>query len=127
MTSNPYRIYTSDGEYVVTTDNPAQAIRGTLADMFQLWARLDAFVRTQEANGPLPASHQVIQQMGIGLDEEYIDTVTAQELAEAEGRPIGARTLLYNLNHGNVPGAVKTGGRWTLSRNQFLQWIRMRS
>ena len=124
MTDNPFHIYTTDNEYVVTGDNPAQAIRGTLADIFQLWARLDAFVRTQEADGELPATHQRIQV--VDTDEEYIDTVTAQELAEAEGRSIGPRTLLYNLNQGNVPGAVKTGGRWTLSRSQYLQWLRMR-
>jgi hypothetical protein len=63
----------------------------------------------------------------VDTDEEaYIDTLAAQELARAEGRPIGARTLLYNLNAGNIPGAAKSGGRWILSEPQFLRWLRIK-
>jgi hypothetical protein len=117
-----YRIYNSadKGHYVITPDDPAQTIRGDLSDILSLWARLDRFVRDQTTDGALPLT----DPRSAGAD--ILDMTDALELAEAQGHPIAQRTLRYNLDAGNIPGAEKPRGRWQIPRGHFLEWLNNR-
>jgi hypothetical protein len=115
-----YKVYTTNGSYIVTPDDPAQTIRCDLSDLLQLWARLDAFIRDQQPDGTIAVTDPLASAT------EVLDMPDALALAVEVGHDIKERTLRWNLNEGNVPGAIKDGGRWKLPRAQFLEWLRNR-
>jgi len=117
-----YRMYsTAPGEYLITPDDPTQTIRGDLSDMLRLWSRLDAFIRDQQTDGALT----VTDPLSAAVD--VLEMPDALALAEELGFPIRERTLGWNLQQGNVPGATKDGGRWKMPRALFVSWLRGRA
>jgi hypothetical protein len=115
-----YRIYQTNDEYIVSPDDPTQVIRGELADILRLWARLETFIRDQKPDGIIEATNPLVSAT------ELLDMPEALKVAHSEGYDIKERALRWNLDKGNIAGAIKDGGRWKIPRGHMLEWLRNR-
>jgi hypothetical protein len=89
-------------------------------EKLRLWSRLDTFIRTQETDGVLTVTDP------LAAVADVLEMPEALSFAEEIGIPIRERTLRWNLSHGNVPGALKDGGRWRIRRGLFMEWLKGR-
>lgn len=125
-----FNLYESHNQFIVTNGDPANILRiHSLSDLLALRQRLNQYIDTQQADGPIPED-------GPLAESEWIDTVTARRLAEDQGTRISMTGLRSALDRGNIPGARKRsksgraqteqGGQWEMPRWAFLQWMEER-
>jgi hypothetical protein len=126
-----FTLYTDENGFVLTNGHVTNALRiATLEDLLRLRQRINQYIDTQQADGPLPEVNQIAQA-------EMIDTLGAIKLAEALGYGvIPQQTLRSACDAGNIEGAhkrsrsgraqTKRGGRWEFSPEAFIEWLQDR-